>query len=123
MDPISVAKLWMVVKPIKRIKEARQRRKERRMAEKAIVTMPDGSTHERSEPAIPLRTSTKVGIVAGLTPLLAIVPFYDQINTYLLAACQSEQGPALVLGGAAITWVASVITARLTKSPAKPGAL
>jgi len=89
----------------------------------ATVTLPSGETIARTEPRIPLRTSTKVGVVGLLVPLLSVIPFYDEINGLLLQACQSENGPTVFLGGAAVAWASAVVTARLSKSPAKPGAL
>lgn len=69
-----------------------------------------------------LRTSTKSG-VAGLFPLLALVPFYDEVNAYLLQACASEQGPVVFLVGGAVVWVTMVVTARVSKTPTNPGKL
>ena len=103
-----VVDIWMAVRPFRRWKEHR----EKRMAEKATITLADGTTHERVEPAIPLRTSTKAGIVGLLVPVLGVVPFYDQINTMLLQTCQSDSGPTVFLGGAAVAWVSAVVTAR-----------
>lgn len=122
MDPITFAKVWMTVKPFKRFKEWRKKR----MAEKVTITLPDGSTHERAEPIIKARTSTKVLGVGGAVfaaTAAAVIPNWDAINTGLAAACQSEYGPAIGLGGMLAMLGVNFATARLTKSPAKPGAL
>jgi hypothetical protein len=65
----------MVVKPIKRIKEARQRRKERRMAEPIVLTTPTGETIVHTPPLIPARTSTKAtgGTLLLGYPLIEVV--------------------------------------------------
>lgn len=116
MDPITVAKLWMVVKPIKRIKEARQRRREQRMAEKVILTTPTGETIEHSPPVIPLRTATKatVGTAVLGYPLIDIVQ-----------AIQGAQIPIEWLesftNGPVFEWlcysIIPIVIARFTKSP------
>jgi hypothetical protein len=87
------------------------------------MILPDGTEATRTEPLWKKRTSTKVALTSALVPLLSVIPFWDQINTLLIAACQSEQGPAVFLGGAALAWATATVTARLTKSPAKPGPL
>ena len=91
--------------------------------ETVTVILPGGETIQREEPIIKKRTSTKVAIVGAIAPLLSVVPFWDEINGMLMQACQSEQGPAVFLAGAGVTWLAAVVTARLTKSPAVPGKL
>lgn len=126
MDPITVAKLWMVVKPIKRIKEARQRRRAERMAEKVILTTATGETIEHTPPTIKARTSTKMGAVGAsvfLATAAAIIPNWDGINSALLQACQSEQGPAWGLGLMGGMLAVNFVTARLTKSPLTKQAL
>ena len=122
LDPISIAKLWMVVKPVKRIKEARQRRREARMAEKLILTTPTGETIEHTPPVIPLRTATKatVGTAVLGYPLIDIVQ-----------AIQDAQIPIAWLesftNGPVFEWlcysIVPIIIARLTKSPLTKQAL
>lgn len=68
------------------------------------------------------RTSTKAGL-AGFVPLIAVLPFYGTVNDYLLKACASEEGPAVFLVGGAVVWITMYVTARRSKSPAKPGVL
>lgn len=116
VDPITVAKLWMVVKPIKRIKEARKRRRENRMAEKIVLTTPTGETIEHTPPTIPLRTATKA---TGGTLLLG----YPMIE--VVAAIQGAQIPIEWLesftNGPVFEWlcysIIPIVIARLTKSP------
>lgn len=135
-----IALWWMDTRPLS--KEARERRQKRRAArrkarkgepltpeeealmakEKSIVKLPDGTVVERTEPTIPLRTSSKVALTI-LTPLITALPFYDEINGVLLQACQAEQGPTLFLGGFLVAGGLSYIAARFSKSPANPGKL
>lgn len=68
------------------------------------------------------RTSTKAG-VAGLVPLVAVLPFYDTVNDYILQACASEQGPTVFFVGAGVVWLTTVVAARASKTPENPGAL
>lgn len=95
------------------------------MAEKIVLTTPTGETIEHTPPKINARTSTKVagtGLLALALPALAMLPYYDQINSYMLQACQSDNGPLMYLGGGAVTLVVAYVTARLTKSPLLPKA-
>jgi hypothetical protein len=122
MDPITVARLWMVVKPIKRIKEARQRRRAERMAEKVILTTATGETIEHSPPLINARTSTKA---AAGTVLLGY-PVVD-----IVAAIQGANIPIEWLesftNGPVFEWlcysIIPVLIARFTKSPLSKQAL
>lgn len=97
------------------------------MAQETVtITLPDGSTHERVEPVIKARTSTKVLGVGGTlfaATAAAVIPNWDAINASLAAACQSENGPAYGLGAMGVMLAVNYFTARLSKSPAKPGAL
>lgn len=97
------------------------------MAQETVtMTLPDGSTHERVEPLIKARTSTKLlGVGGGLfaATAAAVIPNWDAINAGLMSACQSEYGPAIGLGGMGAMLLVNYITARIAKSPAKPGAL
>lgn len=123
MDPLTVARLWLLVKPVKRFRRWNQRRRGLPLDE---VAEPFHSTDEE-EPIVrdllaSLRTSTKAG-AAGFLPLIAVLPFYEEINNYLLAACKSEQGPTVFLVGGAVVWVTMYVTARKSKTPAEPGKL
>lgn len=94
--------------------------------ETVIVTMPDGSTHERVEPVIKKRVSTKVtavGLAFFAATAATVIPNWDAINAGLMAACQSEYGPAVGLGGMLAMLAVNAVTARVTKSPIKPGAI
>lgn len=97
------------------------------MAQETVtITLPDGSTHQRAEPLIKARTSTKMlGVGGGVFALTAaaVIPNWDAVNAGLMAACQSEHGPAIGLGGMAAMLVVNYLTARMAKSPAKPGVL
>lgn len=118
MDPITVAKLWMVVKPIKRLKEARQRRREARMADAKTVkvTLPDGSTYDRIEPTIPATTSTKLaasGVVFGL-------PLIQGIQELVLPWPWLENFTNSDLFVQLATLALAYVTAKLSKSPFRP---
>lgn len=97
------------------------------MAQETVtITLPDGSTHERVEPVIKARTSTKVLGVGGAlfaATAAAVIPNWDAINGALAAACQSENGPAYGLAAMGVMLAVNYFTARLSKSPIKPGAL
>lgn len=116
MDPITLAKLWMVVKPIRRIKEARQRRREARMAEKIVLTTPTGETIEHTPPTIPLRTATKA--TAG-TVLLGY-PLVQIVEAVQGAMFQTEWLENFT-NGPIFEWlcysIVPLVIARLSKSP------
>ena len=116
MDPITLAKLWMVVKPIKRMKEARQRRRQERMAEKIVLTTPTGETIEHTPPTIPLRTATKAtaGTVILGYPLVQIV---GAIQGAMFETAWLES----FTNGPVFEWlcysIVPLVIARLSKSP------
>jgi len=116
VDPITLAKLWMVVKPIRRIKEARQRRREARMAEKIVLTTPTGETIEHTPPTIPLRTATKA--TAG-TVLLGY-PLVQIVEAVQGAMFQTEWLENFT-NGPIFEWlcysIVPLVIARLSKSP------
>lgn len=98
----------------------------RSMTDQVVMQLPDGSKVVRSEPMIKARTSTKllgVGSAVLATTAAAVIPNWDVINAGLMAACQSEYGPAVGLGGMAAMLAVNYFTARIVKSPAVPGAL
>lgn len=122
MDPITVAKLWLTVRPIRRIKEARQRRREARMAEKMILTTETGETIEHSPPVIPLRTATKAtaGTVLLGYPVIEIV---QQIQAIEFPWPWLES----FTGSSTFEWlcysIIPIVIARFTKSPLTKQAL
>lgn len=86
--------------------------------------LPSGETIMREEPRIKARTSTKMLAVGGsllATTAAAVIPNWDGINAAIMAACQSEHGPLIGLGMMAAMLGVNFVTARLTKSPIKPG--
>lgn len=125
LDPVTIAKVWMVVKPIRRLKEARKRRKARR---KGVELSSEGIEYEVTEMSLKekignLRTSTKAGI-AGLVPLVIMaLPFANEAEALIQQACQSENGAVPFLVGGAVVWVVSYITARKSKTPPNPGVI
>jgi VIT1/CCC1 family predicted Fe2+/Mn2+ transporter len=120
MDPVTVAKLWMLIKPVKRIRNRRRRKRglpplsdqEVAMPEKVTVTLPSGETVTREEPVIPLRTSTKLG---GTTSIGTIV--LGMVGVFFPEALDSLTPEQALWIGGLITSVVGYITARLTKSP------
>lgn len=139
MDPVTFAQLWIVVKPVKRIRNAIRKRRglppltdgDAMKGETLTLGVLDEQGNvtrviERAEPIVAARTSSKltaVGITSMVAALGALVPFYDEANALIMQACQSENGPAAVLIGAGGAFIVSIVTARLTKSPIEPGAV
>lgn len=113
MDPVTIAKLWMVVKPIKRIKEARQRRRAERMAEKILLTTPTGETIEHTPPTIPARTSTKVAV----TGVVAFLPIIQGVQEMELPWPWLESFTNSDLFVQLATLAGAYIVARMSKSP------
>lgn len=68
-----------------------------------------------------LRTSTKSGVAGLVVPAVAMVPFYDEAATYMQQACESGEGPLPFVIGGAVTWITMYVSARISKTPAKPG--
>lgn len=123
IDPLTAARLWLLVRPIRRIRNNRRAKRglppleENAMNDKVKVTLPDGSTLERIEPLIPARTSTK-SLVGGTflsqvyVQLVGLLPWPG-----LVAALTTPEMVALVAVGLA------ALVARFTKSPIAPGAV
>lgn len=122
MDVVTAAKLWLTVKPIKRIREARQKRKEQ-TSEGIEYEVSDMSLREKIGN---LRTSTKAG-AAGLGTMggmaVMLIPFAEEAEALIQQACQSENGAVPFLVGGAIVWAVTVVSARLSRTPEKPGAI
>lgn len=119
MDPVTVAKLWLVVKPWKRLRQWRTRRKMRSWHEEHGGP-PDemleefNSTEEVRKPmALDLgtRTSTNTGI-AGL----AVVWICQLVEQYLPGLLGANADDYLIV---AVAW----LVARFSKTPASPGKL
>lgn len=107
LDPVSIAKLWLAIKPIQRIKQARQRR--RRLRELGV-----------EEPmAIDLGTRTSTNTVVGTSLFGSIAVQIIQLLPYpaLVAALTTPE--AVILWGAALAW----LVARFSKTPAVPKVL
>ncbi len=89
------------------------------MAEKVTVTLPDGSTFERAEPAIPLRTSTKVALT-GVGVGLPVIQYIQEIQfpwPWLESFTNSDVFVQLA------TLAAAFLVAKFTKSPIAKQAL
>lgn len=130
MDVVTAAKLWMAVRPIRRIKEARQVRRARKRAEAAAAGVEgeyqfedEGRNMKLLETIGNLRTSTKGGAVGLIPAAVMLLPFAEPVNAYIMQACQAEGGPLPFLVGAGVTWVAFYVAARKSKTPDKPGVL
>lgn len=92
MDPITVAKLWMVVKPIKRLKERR--------AAKRAAKEPGQAAQTEGVSMLPKGTQTLSGIA-----LLVLVPWAakygissEEVTTWVTAAGTLIGGVIAVLG-------------------------
>ena len=111
LDPVTIAKVWMVVKPIRRLKEARQRRKARRNGTELSSEKVEYEVTEDSGMA--LRTSTGAGL-AGIAVNLLMQVLQAFPATAELATPEVAAG---------LTAVVMWIVARIWKTPEKPGAL
>lgn len=123
--------VWTTVKPFKRWKAKRQAKKDRqrREAEAAggeFIYEDEDAGMNLGEKIGNLRTSTKAGAV-GLGSLGAmavmLIPFAEEAEVLIQQACQSENGAVPFLVGGAVVWATTVVSARLSKTPAKPGVL
>lgn len=92
------------------------------MANKVTVTLPDGSTIERTEPTIPARTSTKATVGAALAayPGLEFVQAIQSANLPWPWLEDFTNGPLFVWLCATII---PLVIARFTKSPIAKQAL
>jgi hypothetical protein len=82
------------------------------MPEQANVTMADGTQFTRTEPVIPLRSSSKLAVTGGssilLLQLLQSIPWpWPWVNELLQSAAFASL----------FTLAVSYVTARFTKSP------
>lgn len=117
MDPVTAVKLWVAIRPIRRIKEARQRRRERRMAESVTVTLPSGETVQRTEPMIPARTSTKLAVGNGVVaafPAVEILQWIQSIEIPIVWLESLTNSDYFMYYGSLLV---SYLIARFTKSP------
>jgi hypothetical protein len=81
MDPLTFAKLWMLVKPIQRIRLARARRRARKAGEPEPLTIPEENA------VFPQGTMTKSGIVIQiLGPILTV-----GLMLYGVGSCTPDQ--------------------------------
>ena len=114
LDPISVAKLWLLVKPFKRFKAWRTRRKMRSWEGHHLDEVAEEFNTEKERPmALDLgtRTSTNAG-VAGL----AVVWICQLVEQYLPGLLGANADDYLIV---AVAWA----VARFSKTPAAPGKL
>lgn len=70
-----------------------------------------------------LRTSTKSGAVGLVTLLVMGLPLAEEAEAYLQQACENPEGAVPFLIGGGVTWLFMFVTARLSKTPAQPGAV
>jgi hypothetical protein len=89
------------------------------MTDQVTVTMPDGTQTTRSEPLIPARTSTKVGV----TGVVAIVPIVQAIQELHFANPSLESFIHSSLFVQIVTLAGAYLVARFTKSPIAAQAL
>lgn len=112
MDVVTAAKVWMAVRPIRRIKEARQARLAAKRAAKELTS--EGIEYEVTEDSgMALRTSTGAGL-AGIAVNLLMQVLQAFPATAELATPEVAAGLTAV-----VMWV----VARVWKTPEKPGAI
>ncbi len=111
---VELAKLWMVVRPIKALRERRERK-----MNAVTVTLPDGTEVQRQEPLIPTRTSTKV----AATGLIAGIPVIQYIQEIVFPWPWLEAFTNSDVFVQVATLIFAVVVARLSKSPAIPGSV
>ncbi len=101
MDPITVAKIWLLVRPVKRFKKWNKRRK------------------AEDDMALDLGTRTSTNTVVGTSIFGSIAVQLIQLLPYpeLVAALTTPE--AVILWGSIIAWT----VARFSKTPAEPGKL
>jgi hypothetical protein len=133
IDPITATKIWLLVRPIRRLRNRRRAKRglppltDEEAMKGETNTWTNDATGEkvtRTEPIIKANTSTKmfgVGATVFAATAAAIVPNWDAINVAVKAACESEHGPTIGLGMMAAMLGVNYVTARLTKTPLKPG--
>src|SRR5689334_22057953 len=90
----AIVRAWLAIRPIRRWRTRRAMKSWRAEHPDEILESfhdDEGKQVEKlSEILGKLRTSTKAG-AAGFLPLIAVLPFYQTVNDYLLEACKSEQ--------------------------------
>lgn len=96
MDPVTIAKVWMVVKPFKRMKQARLRRKARKKAEKdgrkyiePVVTDQEAEAEVKEVIARKAKGAVKSSTM-GLAGLIIALGAWAQANPELLSAIVPE---------------------------------
>jgi hypothetical protein len=125
MDPVTVAKLWMVVRPIRLIRNRRRAKRglppldaEVNMeGEKSVVTMADGTTIQKTEPLIPARTTTKQGVV-GYVAILPITQALQAVEfpwPWLNQLLDNDMFVQAITIGALVLW------GRFFKTPSDAG--
>jgi hypothetical protein len=124
MDPVTLARLWMVVKPVKLLRNRRRAKRglpplgteEVAMPQVAKVVL-DGIETTREEPIIPARTSTKVAVGNGVIaafPAVEILQWVQAVEfstPWLESLTNSDY--FIYYGSLAISY----LIARVTKSP------
>jgi hypothetical protein len=131
MDPFTVARLWVFIKPVKRIRNRRRAKRglpplsdrEVAMPEVTKVILPDGTEGVRTEPIIPARTSSKIAVGNGVVaafPAVEVLQYIQSLELpidWLEALTNSDY--FIYYGSLAISY----LIARYTKSPTVKTAL
>lgn len=127
IDPVAAAKLWLVIRPVRRIRQARANRRATRLSrEIGQPVIPDYISLEESDVLAKLRTSTKAGaagiltyaalqIIQGMFPELALDVPIGQLLGFPGLALPSIEG--------LVTAAVAFIAARLSLTPPVPGIL
>lgn len=89
------------------------------MPDVSTVTMADGTTIQKTEPIIPGRSSTKVGVagLVGVVPIVAAIQELHFMNAVLEQIVHSS------LFAQIATLAGAYLIARFTKSPSDAGAI
>ncbi len=127
MGALKIAQLWMLIRPIRLIRNRRRAGRglppltdEDVMPDQSTVTMADGRTITKTEPLLPGRSSTKAATL-GLVSLPVL-----QLLQEIAPLTPFTWDDKLVTSAAfaqVVTLVMMYLTARYTKSPSDAGAI
>jgi hypothetical protein len=124
MDPVTLARLWLAIRPIRLLRNRRRAKRglppleDDTMPDVSTVTMSDGRQIQKTEPIINARSSTKSGTLG-----LASIPVLQLLQTIPWPWPWAE---TLVMSPAfaqIVTIVMMYVTARYTKTPSDGGAI
>jgi hypothetical protein len=123
MDPLTIARLWLMFRPIRFLRNRRRAKhglpplEDDTMPEQSTVTMADGRVITKTEPIIPARVSTKLGVtgVVGVVPIVQGIQELHFMTPWLESFVHSSLFAQLA------TLAGAYLVARFTKSPSDGG--